>query len=92
MIEKLRLKKKDILIKPKNKNDIGTSSIVLIDDERQTDDLNFFEVLKVAPDVVDVSAGDIILLKMGDHTESFFLDNMRVAITEEEKVEAVVEL
>ena len=92
MIDSIRLLKKDILITPFNKNDLGESVIHLIDDGKQEDSLNYFEVLKVSEKVVEVKKGDIIILSIGNHTAPVMVDNKRVAITSEEDVEAVVEL
>lgn len=92
MIDKLKLFRKDILVTPIDKNEVYNSIIHVVESEEQREELNFFKVLKISKEVTEVVEGDIILLGMGKHTPPTIIDGIRVAITSENDVEAVIEI
>lgn len=91
MASKFRLFRGDILVTKKPVNDVEKSSIILKLDDEQQEAINFFEVLSVGPDVHEVKEGDVILIRYGEHTPTFDWEGKQVAITDESRIEGVIE-
>lgn len=91
MTIKIRLLKKDILIRPLDVNEY-TNSIIHIKKENQHEDkLNYFEVLQVSDQVTLMKTGDTIMLDHLKHTPPFVLNNIKCAVTSEDDVAVVIE-
>lgn len=89
---KLKLLKKDILIKKKSINEITKSRIHLVLADEQKEGANYFEVVQVSPEVTEFKAGDTILLPFGAHTIPFVMDDgQEYAISDELQVMGVLE-
>lgn len=91
MSGKLRLLKKDILVTPKNINEVEKSTIHIVSDSEQKEKLNYFEVLVVSDQVTMVKPGDIIILGYMNHMSPIEWEGKMCAITSEDMVEAVIE-
>lgn len=78
----------DVLVTPKDSNEISDSVIYIKDDRK--DGTNWFSVLAVGDDVKEIKVGDIVLLKFGDHTVPVDVDGVRVAVSSEKDVLAVM--
>lgn len=91
MSEKLRLLKKDVLIKPKDSNEVTNSVIHVAKEDEQKEKMNFFEVLSVSDEVTMVKEGDTILLKYLQHTIPMLWNDELCAITSEDDIDAVIE-
>lgn len=91
MTEKLKLLKKDVLIKPKDINDVSNSLIHIFKEDEQKEKLNFFEVLAVSDQVTMVKEGDIVLLEFLQHTIPMLWNDEKCAITSEDDIAAVIE-
>jgi hypothetical protein len=90
-IDEIRLLRKDVLITSIDKNEVVKSVIHVIEHDEQQQALNYFKVLRVSDKVTEVVPGDIIILGMGNHTVPVMVENMLVAVTSEDDIEAVVE-
>lgn len=82
----LRLLNKDVLIEPYNQKQSSLVEVV----EKRKDTSVTYKVVGIAPLVTEVKIGDIIVLKMGDHTAPFMFNDVRVAITSEDRIQAVL--
>lgn len=91
MIESIRLMNKDILIRPKPVSELRQSLIIPIYKQEQREKANLFEVLKVSGRVVQVKAGDVVLVPYIAHTPIMMIDGIRVAITDENTIMGVIE-
>lgn len=90
MTTKIRLLKRDILIRPLDVNEY-TNSIIHIKEHGQHDkELNYFEVLQISDKVTMIEVGDTILLHHLQHVPPFDLNGVKCTITSEDEVEAVL--
>jgi len=90
-VTKIRLLKKDILIRPMDVNEYTSSIIYIKKDNQHEDKLNYFEVLQVSDQVTLMKAGDTIMLEHLKHTPPFMLNSVKCAVTSEDDVAAVIE-
>lgn len=91
MTTKIRLLKKDVLIRPMDINEYTDSVIHIKKDDQHTDYLNYFEVLQISDEVTLMKAGDTVLLKHLQHTPPFELNGVMCAVTSEDEISAVIE-
>jgi hypothetical protein len=90
----MKLLRNDILVKPLTKVEVTNSTIYTKESVDETD-VQFFEVLQVAESVNAVKVGDIVGVSWREMTPPMLMDidgvEMKVGITDEEKVQFVVE-
>jgi hypothetical protein len=90
----MKLLRNDILVKPLTKVEVTNSTIYTKESVDETD-IQFFEVLQVAESVNVVKVGDIVGVSWREMTPPMLIDidgvEMKVGITDEEKVQFVVE-
>ena len=91
MTQKIRLLKKDVLIKPKDINDVVKSIIHIHKEDEGKEKLNYFEVLEVSPNVTMVNKGDTVLIEHLQHTMPVIINDERCAVTSEDDIVAVIE-
>lgn len=92
MIEKLRLMRRDVLIKSKNKNEfLRTDNLIYVPEDKKEDKIQFYEVLIISDKVTMFKVGDIILLEWGEHTLPMEWNGIRCAVTSEDDILAVLE-
>lgn len=89
--QKMKLLKRDILIRALDINERIDSVIHVQLAEQHTDKLNYFEVLQVSDQVTMIKAGDTILLDHLKHTPPFFWNDVKCAVTSEDDVSAVID-
>jgi co-chaperonin GroES (HSP10) len=90
-MKKLRLFRKDVLIEPFKKNDLGTSLIHVVESDEGKQKLNYFKVLQVSDKVTMFGVGDVILIEHLDHTVPMLFNDIKCAVTSEDDVVAVIE-
>jgi hypothetical protein len=90
----MKLLRNDILVKPLTKVEVTNSTIYTKESVDDTD-IQFFEVLQVAESVNAVKVGEIVGVSWREMTPPMLMDidgvEMKVGITDEEKVQFVVE-
>lgn len=90
----MQLLRNDILVKPLTKVEV-TKSVIFTKESVDDTDIQFFEVLKVADSVKTVKVGEVIGVSWREMTPPMLMDvdgiEMKVGITDEEKVQFVVE-
>lgn len=89
-MQKLKLMHKDVLIKPRSKNEFVKTSLLLMD-QKKGDDINFYEVLDVSDRVTMVKRGDVVLIEGANHTVPMLWNDERCAITSEDDIVGVIE-
>jgi hypothetical protein len=90
----MKLLRNDILVKPLTKVEVTNSTIYTKESVDDTD-IQFFEVLQVAESVNTVKVGEIVGVSWREMTPPMLMDidgvEMKAGITDEEKVQFVVE-
>lgn len=90
----MKLLRNDILVKPITKVEV-TNSLIYTKESVDDTDIQFFEVLQVADSVNTVKVGEIVGVSWREMTPPMLMDiggvEMKVGITDEEKVQFVVE-
>lgn len=89
MLKKLKLLKKDILITPKDINEVTDSIIHVVKADEQKEKLNYFDVIDVSEQVTMVKPGDVILLEYMHHTIPMDWNGRMCSVTSEDEVVAV---
>lgn len=86
--------RKDILIKLRPKR-VMEKSLIYVKESTEESNLQFFDVVKIAPTVEMVSVGDVVLISWLEVTDPFpaIYDGVRgtFGISEEKMVQAIVE-
>lgn len=88
------LLRKDILVRNRKKAEVQ-NDLIYTKESIDHSQLQYFEVLKVAPEVVLVSVGDIVVINWKNITPPFeaVFDGIRgdYGITDESQIECIVE-
>ncbi len=94
MKDTLRLFRKDILIRPVDKNLLSKSVIQIYGTDRQaaTNDVQYYEVLSTGPDCREIKKGDTVMMKWIDTMPMFELDGKKTTLTDESRVMGICEL
>ena len=87
---KLKPLHNDILI---TSVDVKESSVIHIMEKNKNGQkpINYFRVLAIGPEVVNVAVDDVILLQHSDHMTPVNVDGVRITITSEDKVIGILE-